>query len=594
MQTIDILIIFAYLILVVIIGFLLSRRAGRDMDSYFLGGKTVPWTLLGISNASSMYDMSGTMWLVYMIFVYGMKGLWMPWVWVTFNQVFYMVYLSIWIRRSNVLTGAEWISTRFGKGLGGNLCHISVVFFAFISVIGFLSYAFQGIGKFAVIFLPWDLAPHTYAIIFMSITTLYVIVGGMYSVVMTDLLQFLLMTITSVVIGIIAMVRVSPAMLRAVVPEGWMDLHFGWHLNLDWSDVLPAVNEQIAQDGYQLFAIFFGMVLFKGILVSMAGPGPNYDMQRVLAAKTPKEAGLMSGMVTIAIIPRWLMVPGITILALVFFQPQLQAMGGNMDFEQLLPYVIAKFLPSGLIGLFLAGLLAAFMSTFDSTVNAGAAYLVNDIYKKYIHPNAPEKRYVYFGYGVSIGLVLIGIVFGFMSDSINRITEWLVFGLYGGYTAPNVLKWHWWRFNAYGYFGGMIAGVVAALTLPLLFPGLSAVNSFPVILAIGSIASIAVSLATPPDPEEVLLSFYKNVRPWGFWRPIHEKVKAQDPHFINDSSFKRDMTNVGVGIVWKLSLRLFPVFLVMRWFGPTAAWLAVGLLTTWFLKKNWYDRLQEN
>ncbi|HNR67907.1 MAG TPA: Na+:solute symporter [bacterium] len=594
MQMLDIAIIMGYLVLVIVIGFWISRRASQNLDTYFLGGKSVHWSLLGISNATSMNDLSGTMWLVFVVFVYGMKGLWMPWVWVTFNQVFYMVYLSIWIRRSNVLTGAEWISTRFGNGIGGNLCHISVVFFAFISVIGFLSYSFQGVGKFAAVFLPWDWSPHMYAIILMSITTLYVILGGMYSVVLTDIVQFIIMTITSVVIGAIAIMRISPEMLRAAVPEGWLNLWFGWRLNLDWSAVIPSVNSQIARDGYELFTIFIGMVLFKGILVSMAGPGPNYDMQRVLAARDAKSAALMSGVVNFAILPRWIMTPAIAIIALVFFRPQLLAMGSNIDFEQILPYVIAEFLPVGLIGLFIAGLLAAFMSTFDSTVNAGAAYLVNDIYKKYFRPQAPEKRYIAISYGVSIALVALGIGFGLMSSSIHRITEWLVFGLYGGYTAPNVLKWHWWRLNAFGYFGGMIGGVVAALFLPLLFPSLSAVNSFPLILAIGTLASISISLATPPDPEEVLISFYKSVRPWGFWQPIHVKAVAQDPNFVNDSCFRRDMVNVGVGIIWQLALRLIPVYLVLRLFGNLAAWLVVALLTSWFLKTNWYDRLQKD
>ena len=154
---IDLIIIGAYLVLVVVIGFVFSRRAGQNLDSYFLGGKTLPWSILGIANASSMFDITGTMWLVYILFVYGLKGVWLPWLWPTFNQIFLMIYLAVWIRRSNVLTGAEWITTRFGSGKGGELSRISVVVFALVSVVGFLSYAFQGIGKFAAVFFPWDL-----------------------------------------------------------------------------------------------------------------------------------------------------------------------------------------------------------------------------------------------------------------------------------------------------------------------------------------------------------------------------------------------------------------------------------------------------
>ena len=138
LHTIDISIIALYLTSVILIGFFLSKRASKNLDSYFLGGKKLPWYLLGVSNASGMFDITGTMWLVYLCFVYGLKSVWIPWLWPIFNQVFLMIYLSIWLRRSNVLTGAEWIRTRFGTDRGSELSHISVVIFSLVSVIGFL------------------------------------------------------------------------------------------------------------------------------------------------------------------------------------------------------------------------------------------------------------------------------------------------------------------------------------------------------------------------------------------------------------------------------------------------------------------------
>ncbi len=155
---IDIAIIVAYLIISVLVGYWVSHRASRDMKAYFLGGNVLPWYVLGVSNASGMFDISGTMLLVYWMFVYGLKSVWIPWLWPTFNQVFLMVYLSAWLRRSNVMTGAEWIQTRFGKGRGAQLAHIIVVIYAFVSIIGFFSYGFKGIGKFAAN-LPMPLNP---------------------------------------------------------------------------------------------------------------------------------------------------------------------------------------------------------------------------------------------------------------------------------------------------------------------------------------------------------------------------------------------------------------------------------------------------
>jgi len=539
---IDISIIALYLVTAISIGFFLKKRAAKNLDSYFLGGKTMPWYVLGVSNASGMFDITGTMWLVYLLFVYGMKGVWIPWLWPVFNQIFLMVFLSTWLRRSNVLTGAEWIKFRFGKDRGANLSHISVVVFALISVVGMIAYAFKGIGKFAVVFMPWDLSADLYAIIFMGITALYAVMGGMFSVVITEIIQFTVMTIASIVIAIIAIIKVSPEALAKVIPDGWKEISFGWVLDLDWNGLIDSVNTRIAGDGWELFSFFFMMMLFKGILVSAAGPAPNFDMQRILAARNPKDAAKMSSMVSIALFfPRYLMIAGLTVLALVYFSPQLIAMGDGIDFEMILPYAINNFIPVGLMGILLAGLLAAFMSTFAATVNAAPAYIVNDIYKRFFNPNATTKKYIFLSYISSLVVIIVGLAFGFMTDSINTITQWIVAALWGGYTAANVLKWYWWRFNGYGFFWGMTSGILLAMIFPAMFPNLSPLNSFPFILLGSSIACIAGTLLTKPDDMNVLKNFYTKTRPWGFWKPVLQEVLKDNPDFKQNKNFKRDM-----------------------------------------------------
>ncbi|MBN1999676.1 Na+:solute symporter [candidate division KSB1 bacterium] len=601
LATIDIVIIVAYLVLTTIAGLVLAKVSSKNIKSYFLGGNRVPWYLLGVANASGMFDITGTMMIVTWTFVYGMKGAFVPWVWPVFNQVFLMVFLSVWLRRSNVMTGAEWIRTRFGNEKGAKLSDISVVIFALISTIAFLAYAFQGIGKFSQIFLPWDLTPATYAIIIMGITSVYTVLGGMFGVLVSDILQFTIMTISSFAIAAVAMSRTSAAQINAVIPDGWRSLAFGWKFDLDWSQTIPAVNERIISDGWSLFTIFMMMVFIKGFLISMAGPAPNYDMQRILATKSPKEAGLMSWFVTVVLMfPRYLMVSGIVVLGLVFFRTDLVAMGSAVDFEQILPFVLNKFIPAGMAGLVIAGLLSAFMSTFSGTVNCGASYIVNDIYRRYISSNSPAKRYVWMSYLASIVLVAVGIGFGYMIESIHTITQWIVGGLWGGYTAPNVLKWYWWRFNGRGYFGGMVAGMATAIAIPVLFPNTNLLFGlelnlavFPAILGVSAAASIIISLLTPPDDEKILMRFYKTVRPWGFWKPIREKVIAQDAHFMPNRRFKRDMVNVLVGIVWQLMLMIIPVYLVIKDFSSVGLTAVFLLVTSIFLKFNWYDKMEK-
>jgi len=606
LQFIDIAIIVAYLLSTVLIGYWVSHRASQSMQNYFLGGNTMPWYMLGISNASGMFDISGTMLLVSWMFVYGLKSVWIPWLWPTFNQIFLMVYLSSWLRRSNVMTGAEWIKTRFGTGRGAQWSHIIVVVYAFVSIIGFFTYAFKGIGKFAQTYLPWHLSANEYALILIAITAIYVIKGGMISVVITEVVQFFILSIASFAVGIIAMAKVAPDLLHRVVPAGWDNIFFGWHLGLDWSTILPAATQKIAEDRYELFGFFVMMLLFKGIPISMAGPAPNYDMQRVLSAKNPREASMMSAWVNIVLTPpRYFLIMGLTVLAAAFFGPDLRAMGSHLDFETVLPMALAKFVPMGLLGFLIAGLLAAFMSNFAATVNAAPPYFVNDIYKRYINPNASPKTYVRLSYLASFAVIVIGVIFGWSVTSVNEVVVWIVSGLWGGYTASNVLKWYWWRFNGWGYFWGMLTGIGSALLAPRLVPmlpfiqhllerftiNMEVVVIFPIVVGISLIGCLFGTFLTRPEEDEVLISFYRRVRPWGFWGPVLKKVLAEDPTFKKNKDFGRDMFNVAIGIIWQVSLVALPLYIVLQeWarVGMAAASIAV---TSLILKFTWYDHL---
>jgi Na+/proline symporter len=609
LHVLDIVIIVAYLLSTVLIGYWVSHRASQNMQAYFLGGNKMPWYVLGISNASGMFDISGTMLLVSWMFVYGLKSVWIPWLWPTFNQIFLMVYLSAWLRRSGVMTGAEWIKTRFGTGRGAQLSHFIVVIYAFVSIIGFFTYGFKGIGKFAATFLPWHLSPNVYALILIGITAIYVIKGGMISVVITEVIQFFILAIASFAVGIIAMMKVAPETLRRVVPAGWDNLFFGWHLNLDWSVLLPAATAKIAEDKYELFGFFIMMLLFKGILISAAGPAPNYDMQRILSSKSPREASMMSAWVNIVLTPpRYFLIIGLTVLAAVFFSDNIRAMGPNMDFELVLPLALGRFVPVGLLGFLIAGLLAAFMSNFAATVNAAPPYFVNDIYKRFINPHAQPKTYVRLSYLASFAVVVIGVLVGWNVPSVNVVVLWIVSGLWGGYIASNVFKWYWWRFNGYGYFWGMVSGIASSVLLMPNVMGkipavmnllnrvplnLEVVVTFPLVLVISVAGCLLGTFLTKPEDDAVLKDFFRRVRPWGFWGPVLKMVLAEDPGFKRNEDFLRDMFNIAVGIAWQIALVALPLYIVIKEFQRAAITLAVVLVTSAILKFTWFDHLAE-
>ncbi len=606
LQLIDILILVCYLATMIFIGFWMRKKAKQNKESYLMGGKSLPWYMLGLSDASDMFDISGTMWMVALCFVYGLKSIWVPWLWPVFNQVFMMMFLSKWLRRSNANTGAEWLQTRFGlTGKGVKGAHIIVIAFALIACLGFLAYGFVGLGKFMQVFIPWDsvkdyipfhvsdkYVPHFYGIVFTLFAMFYSILGGMHSIVLGDVIKYAIMTVGCVCIAVIAMQSLNRHTLN--VPQGWSDPFFNWKLNLDWSKIAADANKKIADDGFSLFGIFFMMMLLKGVFASLAGPAPNYDMQKVLSTRSPKDASKMTGFVSIMLLPiRYSMITGLTVLALLYYnQLYLKGPDGVTDFERILPATVNNFLPVGVLGIVLTGLLGAFMGTFSGTLNAAQAYITNDIYLKYINPTASTKKIISMNYIVGVLVVILGVFFGFMANNVNEILQWIVGGLYGGYVAANCLKWYWWRFNANGFFWGMAVGIIAALLMPYLTTGLP-LYWWPLLFILSMAGCIIGTYTAPATDTAVLKSFYKTVRPWGFWKPIHEQVAADDPSFKGNKGFKLDMFNVVIGIIGQLLFTLLPMYFILKMQMQLYFTVAAIVVVILILKKTWWNKLED-
>lgn len=604
---VDVSIIVLYLLTTIFIGLWYRKKARQNKESYMLGGKSLPWYMLGLSDASDMFDISGTMWMVSLCFAYGMKSIWVPWLWPVFNQVFLMMYLSRWLRRSNAATGAEWLETRFGKtDKGVESSHIIVIVFALLSCLGFLAYGFIGLGKFIEIFLPWNVVkgyvpfnvplqyvPHFYGIIFTLFATFYSVLGGMHSIVLGDVIKYIIMTVACIWVAVIAMMRLDGHPL--MVPHGWFSPFFGTHLNLNWSHIIKDVNVKIKSDGYSLFVLFFMMMTFKGVFAALAGPAPNYDMQKILSTRSPEEASKMSGFVNIILLPiRYSLIMGLTVLGLLYYhQMDLRGADGTVDFERVLPAVIDNFLPVGLIGVVLTGLLGAFMGTFSGTLNAAQAYIVNDIYLKYVNPKASTKKVISMNYLVGIVVVIVGIILGFFAKDVNSILQWIVSALYGGYIAANVLKWHWWRFNANGFFWGMLTGIVAALVFSYYIEGVEFLYYFPLLFALSLAGSIIGTYAAPATNMVTLKAFYTNVRPWGAWGPVKQVVISENPSFQPNKNFKLNMFNVVIGTIAQLCLTILPMYLITKQHMPLLATVALLLVIIIILKRTWWNKLND-
>jgi Na+/proline symporter len=569
-----------------------------------------------------MFDVSGTAWMVGILFLYGVKSFMFMWLWPIWNQIFVMMFLAIWIRRSNIMTGSEWILTRFGDNKAGRASHIIVAVFAIVAAIGFIAYFFEGVGKFMTIILPWDVSlqignlalltsEQSYALIIILLTTIYTVKGGMFSVVATEVLQYGIMVLAGVLVAGYAFFAFSDVEINAVISDEWRNVFFGWELETHWTEKYTAFNNLIDSEGYKMFGALIGMTLFKGFFASIAGPTPSYDLQRILSTKSVKEAAYMSGFTNLILfIPRYLLIAGIVVIALVTLAPEMSInpLLNGSDLEILLPKVINFHVPVGIKGLLLAGLLAAFMSTFSAFVNAGPAYMVNDIYKKYFKPSATAKHYIKASHIASFLVVGLGVFMGFFAESINSLTLWITSALFGGYVAANFLKWVWWRFNGWGYFWGMLSGlVVASLQFVLdqsknnflegsLFYELShlhAIYLFPIIFFVSILGSFLGTYFSEPTNMEVLKSFYKDVRPWGFWKPVLNELKKEDETAVKNSDFWLDMMNCAIGIIWQSSMIVLPIYLMIRDYPKTLIALVIFLITSIVLKFTWLDKVRK-
>ncbi len=620
MEILDVVIIAIYILLTISIGIWVSKKASKGLRSYFLGGNDIKWYYLGLSNGSGMFDVSGTAWMVGILFLYGLKSFMFMWLWPIWNQIFVMMFLAVWIRRSNIMTGSEWILTRFGDERAGRASHSIVAIFAIVAAVGFIAYFFEGVGKFLTIILPWDLALHmgdlmiltsaqSYAILIIGLTTLYTVKGGMFSVVATEVLQYLIMVVAGIMVAVFAFYTISDTEINAVITPEWKNIFFGWELETHWGENFDAFNKLIDQEGYKMFGAFIGMTLFKGFFASIAGPTPGFDMQRILSTKSVKEAAYMSGFTNLILfIPRYLLITGVVVIALVFLAPQMINESGlqGTDMELLLPKVINFHIPVGIKGLLLAGLLAAFMSTFSAFVNAGPAYIVNDIYKKYVRPDATNKQLIRASHWASLLVVILGVFMGFFAESINSLTLWITSALFGGYVAANFLKWIWWRFNGWGYFWGMLAGLLVA-TLQFVMDQnrhaisegsmlydlahLSAIYIFPLIFGFSLLGSFLGTYLSQPTDMKVLKSFYSSVRPWGWWQPVIDEIKNSGETVVKNSDFWKDMFNCLIGIVWQSSMIVLPIYFVIRDYPKALIALAVLLVTSVILKFSWLDKV---
>ena len=593
MATIDYAIVIVYLLAMIGIGVYFQRKASGSIDSYFLGKRGMPWWALGASGMSSNLDVSGTMINTAFIFALGAAGFFIEIRGgVTLIMAFLMIFQGKWNRRALVMTLAEWMHFRFGKTRQGDVARLIAAFSIIIMTIAMITYFAIGSGKFIGEFLGipgfWGLPSQFWAATLMIVLAMiYTVASGLYGVVWTDVFQGFLIFGTIIFICALSFFYFNlPEVFQVSVP-----LRDGGFMALEttrdaWTNLWPSWTLEMPEaSAYSIYNLFGIAILFYLVKVTIEGSGgtSQYMIQRFFASKSDRESGLLSLFWTTLLAFRWPFIAAIAIMGVVLGTQQ----GVIQDPETVLPVVINELVPIGIKGLLVAGLMAAAMSTFDSTVNAGAAYWVKDIYQTYINPKATEKQLMSHGRWSSVILVILGLGFMLFINNINEIWGWITSSLGAGLLIPTLARWYWWRMNGYGFAVGTAAGMIAAVLQRILLPEIPEYYSFTIATVSSLVGMIIGTYSAAPTDEAVLLEFYKRTRPFGFWGPIRSKLTSETMQQINTEN-RRDILSTFFAVPWQIVLFLTGMAIILKrwdqftWLVIILAILSAGLYFNWF------------
>ena len=558
MHAIDYGVVAAYLAVLAVMGVVLARRAGRTSEHYFLGANSMPWWALGASGMASNLDIAGTMTLVALVHRYGMHGLFIEFRGgVVLPIAIFLAFMGKWHRRSAVMTSAEWMLLRFGDGAQGRLARFTAALTYLVITVAMIVFFFTAGGRFLAEMLPFTALQCTLAMALVAFG--YTLLGGIYAVVWTDVIQALLIGAAAICVAVVAAQVVTPELLAAWPGAGlntWVPR---------WSD--PAL------DPYEPFGWFLVIWLGKGVLEGLGGsPGSAYMAQRFYAARSDAECQRIGMLWTVLFAFRWPMMLGFALLAI---QLGLDATSADAS-EAVLPRVLlSDYFAPGVRGLLVAALLAAAMSTFDSTINAGAAYLVRDIYQP-LRPQASPRALVWAGYAASGVIVATGLGIA-LAAGASVLSVWvnIVMLLFPAFLVPFALRWFWARLNGLGFSVGILAGFAAALAVHLADPpAWNEAMRFVAIVACSLAGSLGGTALAPGVPETTLREFYQRVGPFGTWPPAW---RAKDK-----SEHRGDVMRALVALVWQVLTFLLPLGMVLgRWREVAIAGAVWALLLAW-------------
>jgi Na+/proline symporter len=614
LNVLDYVIILTYMALSCCAGLLMARKASSSMEQYFLGGRSLPWWMLGVAGMANWFDLTGTMIITSFLYMLGPRGLY-----VEFRGgavlvlAFLLCYAGKWHRRSGCMTSAEWMTYRFGAGKAAEGVRLLQAVVGVISAMMLLAYLIRGASLFMGMFFPYP--PMLTTIILVSVTTLYTLSSGFYGVVMTDMVQGCIILISCFVISFMAwhmVPSVQSLQATALSVTG----------NANWTDSALPVHTTMPP-GYEAYQPLMMIAMFYLVRNILGGMGVGAE-SRYFGARDDRECGLQSLLNGIMVMFRWPLMIGFAVMGIYLVhntypdqsviqksaalvhqyypaiteadwhsltssilnapgkQPAALIQGlhsilgdnwrgklpligfrGDINPEQILPAVLMNQVPSGLKGMLVVAMFAAMMSANNGIVNTASALFVKDIYQNFMRPVAKTRELIFASYASTLAVVAVGFWVGATASSINDLWGWLIMSFTAGGLAPALLRLYWWRCNATGMFGGILLGGIGALVQRLVDPHMPEMHQFLIMTALSFAGTIGGSYLSEPAPMEVLRNFYRTTRPFGLWKPLRDVFQGEERLAV-EREHRNDIIAVPFTLLWQVTLFMLPMELVIK------------------------------
>ena len=490
LATIDYVVIVSYMAVVFAMGVVLTKRAGASVENFFVGGRGMPWWLIGVSMAATNFSIDTPISITGFVGKEGIGGVWFFWSSAISAVLVTFLFARLW-RRAGVITDAEIIERRYSGRSAAFLrlfkgFYFGVIFNAFI-----MGWVFLALAK--VIGGVTDLDVDMVLIVATVLVFIYTVASGYYGVVLTDFFQYFVAIIGSVML---AWYAVAEAGGLAALTEGLEARH---------GPSVTAFFPDFGEDSLMPFSVFLAYVMVQWWAHKYADGGGKH-IQRMLSAKDEDHATAASFFFAFAnyafqVWP-WILT---ALAALLVFGPM-------DDPEMGYPMMMARVLPAGVLGLVVVCLIGAFMSTIDTHLNLGASYIINDMYRRFMVKDASDRHYV-LASRVAMGLLLaVAVLLSRNMTSVGGAWKFLLtFASGAGLTW--IIRWFWWRANAWSEISGMLTSGVVATYLHLAHDDWLYSSKLFVTVGVTTVVWVVVTFLTPPVDDARLADFVRCIRP---------------------------------------------------------------------------------